>query len=259
MKYYFCLIKVVISMLSERYIRNNIYLSAEEQIRITKSHILLAGAGLGSYIAECALRMGFENITIIDGDQVELSNLNRQNYLMNDIGSSKTESLLKRLLAINPEANIKVKNLFLNENNLQEDIKGVDIAVNALDFSSSIPFIFDDYCLTEGIKILHPYNLGWSGFVFLLDKENSLRNLQNGEKFEINAVNHIIRHLNDKEISTGWIKKAMRDYLKQQEAESPPQLSVGSFIIAGMCTKIMVEIVLNKKTKLFPKFYFATF
>jgi len=38
---------------------------------------LLGGAGIGSIIAECALRFGFENIVIVDGDRVELSNLNR--------------------------------------------------------------------------------------------------------------------------------------------------------------------------------------
>lgn len=246
-------------MLSERYSRNNVYLSKDEQNRIAKSSILLAGAGLGSYIAECALRIGFENITIIDGDQVELSNLNRQNYLMSDIGYSKTESLLKRLLEITPGANIKVKNVFLDENNLKNNIPNVDIAINALDFSSDIPFVFDDYCTANGIKILHPYNLGWSGFVFLLEKGSSLRELQSEEMFEINAVSYIIRQLNNQGRSTEWIKKAMYDYIDLQEPVSPPQLSVGAFIIAGMCTRIMTDIVLNNKTKTYPDFYFATF
>lgn len=246
-------------MFSERYSRNNVYLSKDEQNRIAKSSILLAGAGLGSYIAECALRIGFENITIIDGDRVELSNLNRQNYLMSDIGYSKTESLLKRLLEINPEANIKVENIFLDENNLQDHIQDVDIAINALDFSSDIPFVFDDYCTANGIKILHPYNLGWSGFVFLIERESSLRELQSEEMFEVNVVNYIIQRLDNHETSTDWIKKAMHDYLNQLTPASPPQLSVGSFIIAGMCTKIMKDIVLGNTTKPYPEFYFATF
>ena len=117
----------LISMENERYKRNNIYINETEQNLIAQTKILLAGAGLGSYIAECALRIGFENLTIIDGDSVELSNLNRQNYIMDNIGHSKTESLLKRLYEINPGANIKVENVFLNKNNLQDYIKGVNI------------------------------------------------------------------------------------------------------------------------------------
>lgn len=54
----------------ERYSRNRIYVSEEEQERIKQVRILLGGAGIGSIIAECALRFGFENITIVDGDKV---------------------------------------------------------------------------------------------------------------------------------------------------------------------------------------------
>ena len=69
----------------ERYSRNRIYISEEEQERIKQVRILLGGAGIGSIIAECALRFGFENITIVDGDKVEESNLNRQNYVHSDL------------------------------------------------------------------------------------------------------------------------------------------------------------------------------
>lgn len=249
----------LISMENERYKRNNIYINETEQNLIAQTKILLAGAGLGSYIAECALRIGFENLTIIDGDSVELSNLNRQNYIMDNIGHSKTESLLKRLYEINPGANIKVENVFLNKNNLQDYIKDVDIAINALDFTSNIPFLFDDFCIDMGVKVLHPYNLGWSGFVFFLDKDYSLRQLQNVNKFEVNVVNYIIQNLNAQGISTEWIEQCLDQYLDIQHFMPPPQLSVGSFIISGMCTRIIVDIVLNRKTKKFPQFYYALF
>ncbi|MGV4415094.1 ThiF family adenylyltransferase [Chryseobacterium sp. T1] len=62
--------------MKERYSRNRLYISDEEQNLIKHIPILLAGSGIGSNIAECALRLGFENITIVDGDVVEISNLN---------------------------------------------------------------------------------------------------------------------------------------------------------------------------------------
>ena len=82
--------------LEERYSRNRIYVTPEKQRMIKDYRILLAGAGIGSIIAECALRFGFENITIVDGDVVELSNLNRQNYTVADIGKFKAEALKER-------------------------------------------------------------------------------------------------------------------------------------------------------------------
>ena len=63
--------------MEERYIRNRLYVLPEEQQLLKDFHILLGGAGIGSIIAECALRFGFENITIVDGDFVEESNMNR--------------------------------------------------------------------------------------------------------------------------------------------------------------------------------------
>ena len=84
--------------MEERYSRNRIYLTEEEQEKIKGVRILLGGAGIGSIIAECALRFGFESITIVDGDKVELSNLNRQNYTKADLKKYKAERLAKRLL-----------------------------------------------------------------------------------------------------------------------------------------------------------------
>ena len=80
----------------DRYNRNRIYVSPEEQEKVRDTRILLGGAGIGSIIAECALRFGFEDIVIVDGDKVELSNLNRQNYVKSDIGKPKAESLAQK-------------------------------------------------------------------------------------------------------------------------------------------------------------------
>lgn len=91
----------------ERYERNLYYVTAQEQEALKRTKIFLGGAGIGSYIAEAILRVGIENITIADGDKVELSNLNRQNYTSKDIGHYKAEVLSRRLLDINPNANIK--------------------------------------------------------------------------------------------------------------------------------------------------------
>ena len=143
----------------ERYSRNRIYISEEEQERIKQVRILLGGAGIGSIIAECALRFGFENITIVDGDKVEESNLNRHNYVHSDIGKYKAEALSKRLLKINPKAEISFFNTFINKTNVEEIVFGHHIAINALDFKDDTPLVFDQVCSDKKIPVLHPYNL----------------------------------------------------------------------------------------------------
>lgn len=128
-------------MTNSRYSRNRLYISESDQKKIREYKIFLGGAGIGSKIAECALRMGFENITIVDGDNVEDSNLNRQNYLTGDIAEPKTDGIKSRLLSINPEANIVVHNCYINEANVDSLISGHDVFINALDFTSDIPFV----------------------------------------------------------------------------------------------------------------------
>lgn len=141
-----------------RYARNRIYISQLEQSVIKNHKILIAGSGIGSVIAECALRMGFENITIIDGDDVELTNLNRQNYIYDDIGKKKAESIERRLRSINPDANIEVYNQFITGENVTSLIDDrFDIAINALDFSSDVPFRFDEICQSKNIPVLQYY------------------------------------------------------------------------------------------------------
>ena len=65
--------------MEDRYSRNRLYVSEKEQSLIKDYNIFLGCAGIGSIVAECALRFGFEHITIVDGGKVERSNLNRQN------------------------------------------------------------------------------------------------------------------------------------------------------------------------------------
>jgi thiF family protein len=132
-----------LSVMEERYNRNRLYVSENEQSIIKDYKIFLGGAGIGSIVAECALRLGFEHITIVDGDKVEKTNLNRQNYTGNDIGRYKAECLAERLLSINPNAHITVHTEFLTSDNIEALIANHNVDINALDLKDETPFVFD--------------------------------------------------------------------------------------------------------------------
>jgi len=244
-----------------RYNRNRIYILKEEQKIIKEVPILLAGSGIGSVIAECALRFGFENITIIDGDQVELSNLNRQNYIETDIHIDKVEALQKRLKSINKDANISIHRKFLNSKNVKSYIKGHEIAVNALDFSSDIPLVFDSICQEQKIPVLHPYNLGWGSLVAVITPDSVAldSSAKPNQKFdEIQMVKYISGYLKFEGHPQKWIDEALKKYLSEDKNLSPPQLSVGSWMVAGMCTHLLFNIATKRKIKKFPAFYFSS-
>jgi molybdopterin/thiamine biosynthesis adenylyltransferase len=203
-----------------RYARNRIYLSKKDQEIIKDFPILLAGCGIGSIIAECALRFGFENITIIDGDHVESSNLNRQNYTEDDISSNKADALAKRLQSINKNAKIRRFDFFLTVENVGEYIKGHKAAINALDFSSPVPLIFDKACQKLGIPILHPYNIGWGSLVTIIGKDGLLLDSisKPDEEFnEVVMVNYASSYLRFWGNPQKWIDDIIAKYKEEDD------------------------------------------
>lgn len=246
--------------MEERYSRNRLYITEEEQEYIKSFSILLAGSGIGSNIAECALRFGFENITIVDGDTVSLSNLNRQNYTHQDISAYKSETLHNRLKNINPNANISFVKEFITKDNLHEIIEGHDIAINALDFDSNIPLVFDEACQKKNINILHPYNLGWGGLVTVITPKGlPLNSLTSDENFnELKMVEYVAGYLRFWEKPNEWLEKIINDYKNEKENLPPPQLAVASWMVAGMCTHVMFNIATKKPYKKFPQFYITS-
>lgn len=89
--------------------------------------------GLGSNVAQMLARLGVGRLILVDFDRVEPTNLNRQNYFIEDIGSLKTEATAKILKKINPYIKINTNNIFVNEDNVLQIIKEASIVVEAFD------------------------------------------------------------------------------------------------------------------------------
>ena len=90
-------------------------------LNILKSKkVLVVGlGGVGGYVVESLIRSGIENISILDYDKVEISNLNRQIIgLDSNIGKFKTEVLKNRILDINKNVKVRVINEFLDSSNI---------------------------------------------------------------------------------------------------------------------------------------------
>ncbi len=240
----------------ERYLRNRIYVNNSELDEVRRTRIFLGGAGIGSIIAECALRFGFERITIVDGDRIELSNLNRQNYTTADVGKFKAETLANRLLAINPDADIKVHNVFITCDNVDELLADCDIAVNALDFKDMTPFVFDDICAQKNIPVLHPYNFGWAGFLAAVEPRGAKLSLlsDNPQGFDLKVAKYVADNTPCK-----WFEETIRQVAEEEGELPPPQLSIGSWAAASLAVKVMYRIATGKNVDYFPKYYLSGF
>ncbi len=246
--------------MENRYQRNRLYVSEEEQARMKHTPILISGAGVGSIIAECALRFGFESLTIVDGDIVEESNLNRQNYTTDDLGRPKAEALCKRLSKINPNAKIEYINNFVNKKNVASIIAKHEIAINALDFKDETPFVFDEICAERGIPVLHPYNFGWAGFLTIVKPDGhrltELSCVPNA--FELQVAKYAASYGRFWHMPITWLSDIIEQYESETSILPPPQLSIASWIVAGHCVNAMFNIVTGRPIKYFPQFYFSS-
>lgn len=114
--------------------RNLGHVDASTQAKIRDSRILIAGCGIGSSVAVCAARMGFERFVLVDGDTVDLHNLNRQFYDAADIGQPKVLALKDKLLRINPHTEVEAVVSYLNPGNVDVVVAGADIVFDTIDF-----------------------------------------------------------------------------------------------------------------------------
>ena len=104
--------------------------------RLGASRVLLFGVGgVGSYAAEALVRSGIGSLTVVDKDEVDESNINRQLIALGStVGLPKTEAARSRLLDINPEAEIRVfRECFTPENGGFVDFSEYDYVIDAVD------------------------------------------------------------------------------------------------------------------------------
>lgn len=96
-------------------------LYGEEQLqKIQQAHICVVGiGGVGSWVVEALARSGVQRMTLIDGDDISRSNMNRQCHtLESTIGKMKVRVMKQRVLDINPECQVRAEEGYLNENNI---------------------------------------------------------------------------------------------------------------------------------------------
>ncbi|ABR50316.1 thiamine biosynthesis protein ThiF [Alkaliphilus metalliredigens QYMF] len=106
--------------------------------KIKKASIGIAGlGGLGSNIAVSLARMGIGKLLLVDFDVVEPSNLNRQQYFIRHIGMLKTEALQQLIHEINPFVEVEVINIYLDQTNIEDCFKNMDVIVEAFDNPTS--------------------------------------------------------------------------------------------------------------------------
>ncbi len=104
--------------------------------KLKNSAVAVFGVGgVGSYVAEALARAGVGTIEIIDKDVVSMSNINRQLVALHStVGVAKVRVMAERISDINPQCNVRGREMFfLPENSQEIDFSAFDYVVDAVD------------------------------------------------------------------------------------------------------------------------------
>lgn len=150
-------------MQSEWLQRTELLVKEEGIERLQSANILIVGlGGVGSFAAEFLVRSGIGNLTIVDGDTVDITNINRQLPALNStIGKNKTNVVAERILDINPEINLKKINEFLEPERMEEILtqEKFDYVLDCIDsLSPKLALIIT--CKRKKIKLVSAMGAG---------------------------------------------------------------------------------------------------
>ncbi|HEY6694961.1 MAG TPA: molybdopterin-synthase adenylyltransferase MoeB [Solirubrobacteraceae bacterium] len=150
----------------ERYSRHLLIpeIGLEGQTKLLESKVLLLGAGgLGSPTALYLAAAGVGTLGVVDDDEVDLSNLQRQVIHTTDrIGVAKVDSAEQSITAINPDVKVVKYKTRLDASNIMEIIDGYDVIVDGVD-NFPTRYLLNDATVRLGIPVVSASILGFDG------------------------------------------------------------------------------------------------
>lgn len=151
---------------AQRYARNALLdgVGWEGQARWRAGKVLVVGAGgLGSAALLYLAAAGIGHLGVVDGDAVELSNLQRQIiHYSADVGRRKVASASESLTALNPHCRVETFDLRLDPDNIREVVQGFEVVLDASD-NFITRFLVAEWCWRGQIPLVSAAATGWHG------------------------------------------------------------------------------------------------
>lgn len=137
-------------------------IGSENIEKLKNSKVVILGVGgVGGFATEAIARSGVGTIVLVDKDEVDITNINRQIIATNStIGQPKVEVMKSRILDINPKCNVIVNKVFIDESNISSLIdKSADYVIDAIDtISSKISVAV--WCEKNNIRLISSMGMG---------------------------------------------------------------------------------------------------
>ncbi len=226
--------------MNDNFQRLKLLIGEENFSKLSAATVAIFGVGgVGSYAVEALARSGVGHLILIDKDDIDATNINRQLHALNStVGRSKVEVMRERVKDINPAAQVDaIQKFFLPSENVEDFfICGYDYVVDATDTLTAKIFLVEE-CERRGIKIISSMGAG---------------NKLNATRFRVGDIY---------QTTTDPVAKVMRKKLKERGiqrlkvvwSDEPPRPvkdfigsaafvpSVAGLIMAGEVVKDLIE------------------
>ena len=142
--------------------RTGLLIGKEGLEKLKNSRVIVFGVGgVGSFTVEALARAGVGEITLIDNDTVDITNLNRQIHATyQTVDKAKVDIMKERILSINENCNVITHRVFVNNDNIAELVpRDVDYVVDAID-TVTAKLGLAEYCYKNDIRIMSSMGTG---------------------------------------------------------------------------------------------------
>lgn len=149
----------------KRYARQIIMpeIGVKGQRKLLSSKVLIVGAGgLGSPAIQYLAGAGVGHLGIVDGDVVDISNLQRQTIHAGNLGKNKAESAKEFVEKLNPDVEVEVYPFNLTPENARETVRDYDVVLDCTD-NFVARFLINDACVIEKVPFVHSAVLRFEG------------------------------------------------------------------------------------------------
>jgi ThiF family len=240
--------------------RNWAFITPELQHILDHTCLFAAGAGLSSTIVTLACRTGFGSFILADGDNVELSNLNRQAFFRRQIGENKATATAELLREIRPDVEVTVLPEFIENDSYAASLDRANIVINSIDYDNPALFALARDARARGIPMIIPLNLGWGGAAFVFTGDS----MPLAEVLGVDpAASHSAADVSGRLVASafGGSPFGVPDYLAATLADfqtngaqwpCEPQLGAAASLTAAMVVRAAAALAANEPIRVAP-------
>ncbi len=237
-------------------LRNEGYIDKETQAKIRSSRVLIAGCGIGSQAAEVLARIGFEDFILVDGDDVSVSNLNRQFFFYEQVGQNKVDALYTNLKMVNPNLRAKMYRENLSSLNVRKIVSEADIVLDTIDFLDlqaivclhdealiQRKVVFSSFSVGFGAAIIYlPFQerkYSWIRDIFRLPKSGDLKGVSYVKSF----MELFTRLGPSLDPAVVHVMKKVFQSMADGAACPAPQVAPGAVAVGSLCATAIVQFL----------------